>query len=218
MSGARVAFFDLDKTLVRANTGILYARWRYARGETPLREMIRIFGWSLQYTLGVVDAAAVSTYAARTIGGRDEAAFAEECEAWYLAMVRPLIAEAARREVKKRKDEGLRTVILTGSTPYGARPLARELGMDDVIASTLEVRDGKLTGNVEAPLCFGVGKVERARRWAEQHGASLEDSIFYTDSISDLPMLLLVKEPRVVNADPRLAVEARRRGWPTERW
>lgn len=215
---ARVAFFDLDKTLVRANTGILYARWRFARGETPLSEMVRVMSWSLQYTMGVVDAAAVSTYAAKTLGGRDEAAFAEECEGWYAAMVRPLIADAARAEVKKRKSEGLRTVILTGSTPYGARPLARELGMDDVIASTLAVREGKLTGEIEEPLCFGEGKVTRAERWAREHGASLAESIFYTDSISDLPMLLRVKEPRVVNADPRLRLEARRRGWPTERW
>lgn len=215
---SRVAFFDLDKTLVRANTGILYARWRYARGETPLREMVRVLGWSLQYTLGVIDAAAVSTYAARTIAGRREADFIAECDGWYEQMVRPLIAEGARAEVERQRRAGLRTVILTGSTPYAARPLMRELGMDDVIASTLEVKEGTLTGEVEAPLCFGAGKVARAERWAEEHGACLEDSVFYTDSISDLPMLLRVKDPRVVNPDPRLRLEARRRGWPTEWW
>ncbi len=213
-----VAFFDLDKTLVRANTGILYARWRYARGETPLREMVRVLGWSLQYTFGVIDASAVSTYAARTIGGRRESDFVAECDAWYDEMVRPLIAEAARVEVERRRQAGQRTVILTGSTPYAARPLMRELGMDDVIASTLVVRDGVLTGEVEEPLCFGEGKVIRAERWAAAHGARLEDAVFYTDSISDLPMLLRVREPRVVNPDPRLAIEARRRGWRTERW
>lgn len=214
----RVAFFDLDKTLVRANTGILYARWRYARGETPLREMVRVLGWSLQYTMGVIDAGAVSTYAARTIAGRSEAGFIAECDEWYGKMVRPLIAEGARVEVERRRREGLRTVILTGSTPYAARPLMRELGMDDVIASTLVVKDGTLTGEIEAPLCFGEGKVARATAWAEKHGASLADSLFYTDSISDLPMLLKVKDPRVVNPDPRLRVEARRRGWPIEWW
>ena len=215
---SRVAFFDLDKTLVRANTGILYARWRFARGETPLREMIRVMGWSLQYTMGYIDAGAVSAYAAKTIGGRDEAEFASECEGWYVQMVRPLIAERARAEVARRKAEGLRTVILTGSTPYAARPLARELGMDAVIASTLCVKDGRLTGEVEQPLCFGEGKVSRAMRWAEENGAALQESVFYTDSISDLPMLLRVKEPIVVNPDPRLSIEARRRRWPVERW
>lgn len=214
----RVAFFDLDKTLVRANTGLLYAKWRYARGETPLREMVRVLGWALQYTLGVIDAGAVSTYAARTVAGRREDDFIAECEGWYAQMVRPLIAESARREVEKQRRAGLRTVILTGSTPYAARPLMRDLEMDDVIASTLVVRDGALTGEVEVPLCFGDGKVARAERWAEEHGARLSDSIFYTDSISDLPMLLRVRDPRVVNPDPRLRIEARRRGWPTETW
>jgi len=213
-----IAFFDLDKTLVRANTGILYARWRHARGETPLREMVRVLGWSLQYTFGVIDAAAVSTYAARTIGGRRERDFIAECDAWYAEMVRPLIAEAARVEVERRRRAGQRTVILTGSTPYAARPLMRELGMDDVIASTLVVRDGVLTGEVEDPLCFGAGKVIRAERWAAACGARLEDAVFYTDSFSDLPGLEAVGEPVVVAPDPRLKREARKRGWRVEVW
>ena len=213
-----VAFFDLDKTLVRANTGVLYARWRHARGQTPLRELARVLGWSLQYTFGIIDAGAVSAHAARTVAGRRELDFVAECDAWYAEMVRPRIAEAARAEVTRRRGAGHRTVILTGSTPYAARPLMRELGMDDVIASTLVVRDGVLTGEVEPPLCFGAGKVIRAERWAAANGARIEDAVFYTDSISDLPMLLRVREPRVVNPDPRLALEARRRGWRTERW
>ncbi|HEY8431454.1 MAG TPA: haloacid dehalogenase-like hydrolase, partial [Sandaracinaceae bacterium] len=65
---------------------------------------------------------------------------------------------------------------------------------------------------------YAEGKVERARAWAAEHGVDLSRSVFYTDSVSDRPMLETVGEPRVVNPDPRLSALARRRGWPIERW
>ena len=50
------------------------------------------------------------------------------------------------------------------------------------------------------------------------HNVSLQESVFYTDSISDLPMLDAVGEPRIVNPDPRLKRLAKQRGWSIERW
>ena len=76
------AFFDMDKTLVRGNTGILYARWRFSRGETSALTLARVFWWSRRYTFGLVAAGAVSRFAASAVAGRDEAQFADECAAW----------------------------------------------------------------------------------------------------------------------------------------
>ena len=216
--GRRAAFFDMDKTLVAANTGVLYARWRFRRGESGFKDVLRVLWWSAQYTAGLVDAGAVSRYAASTLGGRDEAAFREECRLWFKEMVLPIVAEKARIEVERRRREGYLLAILTGSSPYAAGPLGAELGIEHWISSTLEVAGGTFTGRVEAPLCFGEGKVSRARMFAARHDISLERSTFYSDSISDLPMLLAVGEPIVVNPDPRLRVAARRKGWPIERW
>jgi HAD superfamily hydrolase (TIGR01490 family) len=214
----RAAFFDMDKTLVRVNTGGLYVRWRYRRGESGLGDVARVAWWSLQYTLGLVDADAVSRYAAAALRGRDETAFAEECRLWYRTMVREHLTQHARAEVARRRSEGMTPVVLTGSSPYAARPLAEELDIEHVISSELCVAEGRFTGEVDAPLCIGGGKVARAETWASRHGVDLARSAFYTDSLSDLPMLERVGEPRVVNPDPRLYALARARGWPIETW
>ena len=84
----------------------------------------------------------------------------------------------------------------------------------ELLASELEVCDGRFTGRAVLPLCYGRGKIERAERFAAEHGIDLARSYFYSDSISDLPMLERVGEPRVVCPDPRLRREARRRRWP----
>jgi phosphoserine phosphatase len=107
---------------------------------------------------------------------------------------------------------------VTGATPYAARPLARELGIDHVVCTELELDGGCFTGQVVPPLGYGHGKVTLAERLAERLGFSLEDSVFYTDSITDLPLLERVRERVIVNPDARLRRLARERGWPVEQW
>jgi HAD superfamily hydrolase (TIGR01490 family) len=149
--------------------------------------------------------------------GRSEEEFTRELEGWYAEHVRPHVSEDARREVERRRAQGYRLVVLTASTPYAAAPLARELDIDTVIASELEVVNGRFTGRC-ARLAYGQGKVTMAEAWAEREGVDLAQSVFYSDSVSDVPMLARVGEPVVVNPDLRLALHARRTGWPVARW
>ena len=76
------------------------------------------------------------------------------------------------------------------------------------------VRDGLFTGEAVRPLCYGAGKVHWVRELAERHGVDLASSYFYTDSVTDLPVLEPVGHPRIVNPDVPLRRVARRRGWP----
>ena len=78
--------------------------------------------------------------------------------------------------------------------------------------------DGRFTGQMDPPMCYGAGKIERTLRIAEAQGFCLDDATFYSDSITDLPLLERVQRPVIVNPDARLRRLARRRGWPIERW
>jgi phosphoserine phosphatase len=57
-----------------------------------------------------------------------------------------------------------------------------------------------------------------ARAFANERGFALEDACFYSDSITDLPLLEAVGTPIIVNPDARLRRHAKRRGWRIERW
>lgn len=212
------AFFDMDRTLVRVNTGTLYMRWRWERGEASARDVFRFMRWIARYSIGVLDPEDITRRAVSTLAGVDEARFREEMRGWYRERVREHIAPDAVREVETRRREGAELVVLTASTPYAAEPLAEELGIPHVLASELDVdAEGKFTGTC-GQLCYGPAKVPAARTWAEARGIDLRDCVFYTDSISDLAMLEAVGEPRVVNPDVRLRQVAWRRGWPIDRW
>ncbi|MDB4977476.1 MAG: Phosphoserine phosphatase [Myxococcaceae bacterium] len=212
------ALFDVDRTLVTVNTARLYVRWQMQKRDASWLDYVRVTGALMQYVSGTLQPERAARHAFETVRGTSEAKMREECLGWYARVVRPCISRHGREEVRRRRSEGHTCAILSASTPYLTEPLAEELGIDHVLCTRLEVNDGVFTGGWEAPLCYGEGKVARASRWALQHDIDLARSSFYTDSISDLPMLEAVGSPRVVNPDPRLWLVAARRRYPVASW
>jgi HAD superfamily hydrolase (TIGR01490 family) len=215
----RAALFDMDRTLVRKDTATLYTRYRRDIGEATWRDGLQVAWWVMRYTVGVIDAQRVALEALQGFRGKREDWMISSCEDWFRDYVVPHVAQAGRDAVTRHREAGDYVAIVTGATPYAARPLARELGIDMVVCTELEVDgDGCFTGQLKEPMCYGSGKIELARRLASQHGFTLEQATFYSDSITDLPLLEHVATPIAVNPDARLRRIARRRGWRIESW
>jgi HAD superfamily hydrolase (TIGR01490 family) len=144
---------------------------------------------------------------------------AARCDDWFSRYVERHITDGGREAVRRHRAAGDLCAIVTGASPYASWPLARRLGIEHVVSTVFEMDEHRLfTGRPEYPLCVGDGKVVRAERLARERGFRLEDATFYTDSVSDLPLLERVAEPVVVNPDPRLSRIADRRRWRVERW
>ncbi len=215
----RAALFDMDRTLLRVETATLYVRYQREIGEASWRDMARTMRWVAAYTLGVLDAPKVAERVLTTLTGMPENAMAARCDDWFSRYVERHIADAGREAVSRHQSDGDLCAIVTGASRYASWPLARRLGIDHVVASTFEIdASGRFTGKPIRPFCFGEGKVTRARALAQAHGFELERSTFYTDSVSDLPLMEIVETPVAVNPDPRLKRIAERRGWRIERW
>jgi HAD superfamily hydrolase (TIGR01490 family) len=210
--------FDVDKTLVNVNTGRLYVQWRLGRREASLRDYAFMSKVLFRNALGMLDAREAARSGFASLIGYDEDRMREECRVWYRKVVRQHISGHGRREVERWLKADLPCAVLSAATPYITEPLAEELGIKHVLCTRLEVVNGKFTGGWHEPLCYGVGKVERAQQWAREHHVDLKRSAFYTDSISDLPMLEIVGSPRIVNPDPRLYLVALKRSYPIEVW
>jgi HAD superfamily hydrolase (TIGR01490 family) len=215
----RAALFDLDRTLVRKQTASLYVRYQREIGEATWRDSARTALWVAQYTLGIIDAEDVAARAMLGFAGLSETALAARCDDWFGRYVEVHICDRGREAVARHREQGDVLAIVTGTSPYVARPLGQRLGIEHLVTSELEVGDsGCFTGRILDPLCYGKGKIVRAQRLAEAIGFDLRESTFYSDSFTDLPLLEHVAEPVVVNPDPRLSREAKRRGWRVEAW
>jgi HAD superfamily hydrolase (TIGR01490 family) len=211
------AFFDMDNTLLSLDSGTSYTKFLYARGELSKRKVAKVLYWSTLYKLALLDMESVFTKLCEDVAGDSEDEMIAKCEVWYHDHVAPAVAPAARVALDYHRRAGHTIVLATGSTVYAARPVARGVGIDHVLASELEVDAGAFTGRPRA-LCFGHHKVALAETWAREHGIDLAASTFYSDSYNDLPMLERVGRAVAINPDARLRRHARRRGWPVQEW
>ncbi len=209
----------MDRTLLRKETASLYVRYQRDRGEATSRDLLKALYWVGLYTLGVLDAEKVAAVALKSLAGQHEVELAFRCDDWFSQYVERHITDEGRLAVARHRAAGDVVAIVTGASPYAAWPLARRLRIEHVVSSRFEVDEsGRFTGRPDGPLCLGHGKVERARAFAREVGVDLADATFYSDSVSDLPLLELVGEPVAVNPDPRLRRIARRRGLRIETW
>ena len=217
MSSRPAAFFDLDRTVLRVDSGISYMQFQRARGEISAFEMARAMWWGLQYRLAILDVIEVGNRLALEYAGQLEIDMIHRCRVWYEAYIAPQIAPRALRAIQRHRDAGEEIVLLTGATQYIAHVVADALDIEHTLCTRAEVRDGAFTGRLEQ-ICFGDNKVRIAEKFADERGIDLDGSMFYSDSFNDLPMLQRVGTAVAINPDTRLRRHARRAGWRVESW
>jgi HAD superfamily hydrolase (TIGR01490 family) len=208
------AFFDMDKTLIAENSGSLYMRYRYQRGEISGLDLLKGIGAYLQYKLGILDIRNWTKTMMVQFRGQSEAELEAEANAWFGEMVVQTIYPEAEELVRKHEAQGHVVAIVSGATKFVVRPLAQRLGIEHFLYTRLEVEDGCFTGRVIEPICFEEGKIYWLQQFIEEQAIDLAKSWFYTDSITDLPLLDLVGHPVAVNPDPLLYRAAVKRRWP----
>ena len=214
-SGPRIgAFFDMDKTLISENSGSLYMRYRYQRGEISGLELLKGIGAYIQYKLGILDIRNWTKNMMVQFRGQSERELEQEAVQWVEEMVVDTIYPEAERLVREHADAGHVVAIVSGATRFVVRPIAARLGIDHLLYTRLEVEDGRFTGRVIEPICFEEGKIYWLQQFVEEQGIDLAKSYFYTDSVTDLPVMDIVGHPVATNPDPLLYRAAVRRRWP----
>jgi HAD superfamily hydrolase (TIGR01490 family) len=208
------AFFDMDKTLIAENSGALFMRYRYEQGQLSGWELASGLAAYLQYKVGILDIRAWTADAMLQFAGESERSLSREAQVWFDQWVAPTIYPEAFELVRHHQEAGHVVVIVSGATKYVVKPLAARLGVKHILYTRLEVERGRFTGRVVEPICFEEGKIYWLQHLVDEQRIDLAKSWFYTDSVTDLPLLELVGHPVVVNPDPRLYRVAARRHWP----
>ena len=145
----------------------------------------------------------------------------DRLEAWrrrYLQQrIFPRISIAARELVERHRAAGHLVVLTTATSSFLTAPIAGEFGIEHLIATEPELRDGRYTGKVAGTPNMREAKIARLEAWLATRGARLADfreSWFYSDSRNDIPLLSVVTHPVAVNPDPTLAALATQKRWP----
>jgi HAD superfamily hydrolase (TIGR01490 family) len=214
----RLALFDLDNTLLAGDSDYEWGQFLVDRGVLERASYeAQNRAYYEQYVAGTLDIHEFLGFALRPLAAHSPA----ELERWHAdfmaSRVRPMIGAPARELVRRHQSSGDLCAIITATNSFVTRPIAREFGVEHLIATEPEARGGRFTGKVAGIPCFREGKVKRLDEWLGERRARLADfseSSLYSDSHNDLPLLERVSRPVAVDPDAKLAAVARERDWP----
>ena len=212
----KLALFDLDNTLLAGDSDFEWAQFLIEQGVLD-REVYeaRNEDFYAQYKAGTLDIYEFLDFQLKPLARHPR----RELEAWHREFMErkilPIIRDSARELVESHRGD-LRAII-TATNSFVTAPIAREFGVEHLIATEPEQLDGAFTGRVTDVPCFREGKVQRLEAWLETQGQALgrfETSWFYSDSHNDLPLLMRVTHPIAVDPDDTLREYAETHGWP----
>lgn len=216
MKAGRLVLFDLDHTLLSGDSDVLWCEFLMAQGVLKRADFAqRNADMDARYRAGVVGAQEFADFYVGTLAGRSPEQWEDLRREFMATQIASRIPAAALELVKRHQEAGDLAVMTTATNRFITELTAQHFGIPHLLATEPEQRDGVFTGRCSGTLNMRAGKVERLHQWLAGRGQALGDfdSVAYSDSINDLPLLEAVDEPVVVDPDARLAVLAGERGW-----
>lgn len=218
---ARVAaFFDLDKTIIAKSSAYAFNKQFLERGIISPTDMLQMaLSHALYMSQGhdEVQMEATREQFSALIAGHSARELRQVAIETLEQNITPYIYAEALDLIREHRTQGHQVFIISASARQIVEPIAQALGVYNVVATELEVRDGVFTGETEF-FCRGENKAVQMRRIAKKHQLDLAECFAYSDSITDEPMLSAVGHPVVVNPDRALRKIAAEREWPVRQF
>ncbi len=210
-----LALFDLDNTLIAGDSDYLWGCFLVEQGIVDGAEYEqanqRFYD---QYKVGELDIYEFLAFQLRPLAAHP----LETLHAWrsqyFHEKIEPILLPKARELIESHRQQGDTLVIITATNRFITEPIARQYGIDHLLATEPELHEGRYTGQVSGTPCFQEGKVTVLRQWLTANHTSLSESWFYSDSHNDLPLLSQVTQPTAVDPDEILSAHAEQHGWP----
>ena len=212
-----LALFDLDNTLLSGDSDFEWSQFLIEQGVLD-RELFAAKNLEFyeQYKAGTLDIHAFLDFQLKPLSRHKRKELDKWHENFMRSKVRPMMSEAGKKLVTEHRAAGDICVIITATNSFVTAPIAHEYDVEFLIATEPEQKKGEFTGQVYGTPSFREGKITRLEEWMKQHDWSwgdFTDSTFYSDSLNDLPLLTLVKNPVAVDPDDTLRAHAEQHGW-----
>jgi len=209
----RLAVFDLDHTLLAADSDYLWGQFLCDEGLVERAHYeARNAQFYCDYAAGTLNVAAFYAFSLAPLTRKTIAEWQPLRARFVSEVIAPSIAPLAPALLARHRAAGDQLVITTATHRFITEPIAALLGIEHLLATEIEMSGGRVTGQL-LRANFQNGKVERLQEWMREHNAVEAHITAYSDSHNDLPLLRFAQQAIAVDPDARLRAEAERLGW-----
>lgn len=209
-----LAIFDLDNTLIADDSDFLWGQFLVEQGivDRLIYERINAKFYE-DYQHGTLDMLAFLRFALKPLADHSLDQLHIWREQFLNEVIAPIYLQNAQNLVDKHRAQGHTLLVITATNRFITAPIVKMYGIENLIATTPELVEGRYTGEIVGVPCFQAGKVTLLNEWLAKTGETLAGSYFYSDSHNDLPLLQLVENPVAVDPDDKLRQFAQSKSW-----
>ncbi len=191
LAARKLVLFDFDGTITKKDTLIEFLI--FYRGYVRfLAGMLWLSPVLLKYFLKLIpNWQAKQRCLAHFIGGEPVERFSEKCVEFTRTVLPGLIRPGAIEAIRRHTDEKATVAVVSASAENWVAPWCEEIGLR-CVATQLEVKDGKITGNLCGENCYGPVKATRIRERFKL--TEYREIIAYGDSSGDREMFALAHQ------------------------
>ena len=208
------AFFDLDGTLIDGySANVFYQEFLRRMHMSPAdigRSVVAAADMSIRGT----DVTRLVEIAVGSFEGRPEDELVELGERLFVQKIAGMVYPEARELVRAHQRMGHTVVLASSATRFQVAALAKDLDIEHLLTTTVEVVGGVFTGALDGKVLWGPEKARAVRGFARDRGVDLKRSYAYGNGDEDIFFLDAVGQPRPLNPQGGLAKTAADRGWP----
>lgn len=221
---ARLAIYDMDKTVTRLPTWIPFLSYcvaRRARWRVVFVPVVLVF--AILFAAKAIDRHRMKEVAHRWMLGRHmtRASLAPLVAGFARHTLATNVLPGALARIAADRAAGYRLVLATASNRMYAAAIAEAVGFDDCVATNSIIGlDDRVSAKIDGDNCYGPAKLAMIRAWMASAGIDRASAHirFYSDHPSDRPAFEWADEAFPANPDARLRQLAAEKGWPLLDW
>lgn len=214
----KIVFFDMDYTILKNDCDVLWKNFLVDKGLAPKIDLEKANYYLHLHQKGELPVDEYIKFQMKEFAGNTPDNMFALSQQHFDTRVQKFLYPQAKQEITKLKKSGIPIVLITGTNEVIAAPIAKAMGFTDLIATKLEIDNGKCTGNIDGFFLIKEYKLKFASECCLKKGTTLDNAVFYGDSINDLELLEKVFLPITVNPGEGLLEIAQARHWCIKNW
>ena len=210
-----LAIFDLDNTILNGDSDYSWINFLIDIGYVDKDEYEKKNQYFYdKYYEGKLDYDEWAEFALSTIKGKRPEEIENLLNKFLSSVIEPMINIYALRLLHNHYHNNDVMLLASATNSVIVNPIAKRLGFENIVATEVEIVNGVYSGKFQNTPALGEGKLQKVREWMRRNDFSdFKNTIFYSDSINDFPLLLAVNKAVAVNPDNKLREECEKRSW-----
>lgn len=198
MNIIKIALFDVDKTLIHGDSMFDLLIYTIKKKPYLVFYLPILFIKLLAYKTKIIDI----TKAKESMFYPLNYLYEDELKDFYNTILKPKIYKDALAKIKELKSKGYYILLISASPECYLKYFKDDDFADNVIGTKLEFMNNKFINKISGFNCKGEEKVSRINKFLEEHNLIIDkdNSIAYSDSLSDVPMFNLVNKAYLINS------------------